>query len=123
MALELTHHDDADVMAGDTWVIPFTLYDADGAALDLTDAELSWTFLNPDGYKCLDIINSAVIAKDNPLTSGKGRITVPAGATSRPPGRYSDAMRVVIGSEVDTMFHGMILVSADAFAQLPEELV
>lgn len=118
--MSLKHHDDIDVMAGDTWTILCTLKDKSGNPLDISTASLIWTFLDQDGYICTDIVAAATITKVSPESGGQAIVTVPSGVTNRPPARYSDAMRVVIGDEVDTVFHGNILVSVDAFAQPAE---
>ena len=122
----LTHHDTVEEMSGDTWTIDAQLQDYSGQPLTLTDASLIWVLINPDGERCPDINSAAVIEKLSPVaaTDPNARITVPASATAgRLAGRYTDAMRVVIGDEVDLMFTGIILVSADPFAQPSEGMV
>lgn len=116
--MDLMHHDDIEFMPGDTWTISAMLKDRDGTALDITNAELSWTLITPDGERCRDVAEGVSIIKETPNTAGIATITVPNTITTgRRAGRYTDAMRVVIGTETDLVFHGILLIGADPFAQ------
>ena len=71
--MPVSHHADLELMPGDDWVIPFALTDINGGPLDLTDATLQWTLLDPDGNQ---IVVDPHITTDNPTTTGTGAIAV-----------------------------------------------
>lgn len=111
----MQHHDDVELMAGDDWVISGRLLDRDGSPFNLDNALLNWTLINPDGWAVtltqdvtLNVTNSA-----NGLIS----IVLPSSFTRTiAPGRYTDALRVVVGGFTETFWTGYIQVDADPFA-------
>jgi hypothetical protein len=112
-----THHDDLELVAGDDWTIPGTLTEPDGTALDLsTVQDIQWIMLGPDGNPCLPP-GSATVQIVNPPTGGQVLVTLPNAVTrALPPGRYVDAMRVIMaGSLRATVWTGAIAVDANSF--------
>lgn len=113
--MPVSHHADVELVAGDDWVIPFLLTDIAGSPLDLSSAVLSWTLLDPDANAIADL--NPTIAVTAPATAGTGTIAVASAATTLPPGRYTDCMRVSITGMVSTLWIGQILVDANPFAE------
>jgi hypothetical protein len=115
--MPVPHHADLELMPGDDWVIPFVLTDVNGSPLDLTNATLQFTLLDPDGNKT---IVDPLITIDEPKTKGTGAIAVNNTVTTNlSPGRYTDALRVTIADAQSTVWLGLILVDADPFALPP----
>jgi hypothetical protein len=111
-----THHDDINQISGDDWSIAGTLTDTNGQPLDLTNAGIEWTLINPDGKVAIPN-DSAQIVMVSPMTSGIISINVPRNITAQlGPGRYTDALRVTIADLADTLWVGTILVGADLFS-------
>jgi hypothetical protein len=111
-----THHPDIEQMSGDDWSIVGTLTDTNGQPLDLTNAALEWTLVNPDGKVAIPD-GSAQIVMVSPMTSGIISINVPRNITAQlSPGRHTDALRVTIADLADTLWIGTILVGADLFS-------
>src|ERR1017187_1832111 len=111
-----THHSDIEQIAGDDWSIAGTLTDARGLPLDLTNAGLEWTLIDPNGKVAIPD-GSAQIVMVSPLTSGIISINVPRNITAQlSPGRHTDALRVTIADLADTLWVGTILVGADLFS-------
>ncbi len=76
--------------AGDTWQFDALLHDSDGAALDLTDAEIVWRLRNSSQQIVETLSVGAGIALIAPL-AGSCRITLPVTQTALlPAGLYSD---------------------------------
>jgi len=111
-----TQHADQELPAGDAWTIAGTLLDTNGAALDLTSATLEWTLIDMNGNLAIPD-DSATITIQTPPTAGLISITVPSAITEGLlPGRYTDALRVTISGNPDTIWTGSILVDADLFS-------
>src|SRR6516225_9918196 len=92
-------HADAQVTPGDDWEIIGTLLDVDGTPLDLTDAQILWALLGPDGNLALGQDQQATVTIASPVTSGIITIALNRDITKTiRPGRYIDAVRVIIGS-------------------------
>jgi hypothetical protein len=47
--MPVPHHDPLELMAGDSWNVPFTLTDATGGPLDLTQASFEWVLIGQNG--------------------------------------------------------------------------
>jgi hypothetical protein len=111
-----THHDDAQVTPGDDWEIIGTLLDVDDKPLDLTDAQILWTLLDGKGNLALAQDQQATVSIIPPVTSGIINIALHRDITKTiKPGRYIDAVRVIIGSVASTLWTGNILVQSDPF--------
>jgi hypothetical protein len=107
-------HDDVLVTAGDDWVINGTLFDSTGAVLDLNDAELMWDLRGLDGAILTLPSLDLQIADPN-----KGLVTLSisrADTAGLDPGCYVDALSIVKGNVVSTVWAGNIMVSADPYA-------
>jgi hypothetical protein len=112
----LNHHEDAQVTPGDDWEIIGTLLDVDNNPLDLTDAQILWTLLDGKGNLALGQDQQATVTITQPVTSGIINIALHRDITKTiRPGRYIDAVRVIIGTIGSTMWVGNILVQADPF--------
>ena len=59
--------DDTNFVAGDDWRIGGTLLDRDGNPLDLTNASIAWTLLDPSGAA---VKANAIITVLDPPTAG-----------------------------------------------------
>jgi hypothetical protein len=107
------HHDDLTLTSGDSWLVPFSITDINGNALDLTWAEFQWVLLGPSGLPVQNI--NPTITVTAPI-DGKGQIEVSSTETSQiPVGRYCDSMRVVIADQVSTTWTGYFLINANPF--------
>lgn len=118
-------HDPFSFTLGDTWEIQLSCHDADGAALDLSSAEIEWRLDNVDangspfetvalktagaGISVIDAINGLCLVTLEPEET----IALPAGY-------YLDQWRVVTADgRKSTQARGRI----DAVAPLPETVV
>lgn len=112
----LTMHEDIEMTCGDEWQVVGQLLDESGGPLDLVEAiTLNWTLLGPDGARVAGI-ETASVERMDPATGGKVLITVPTELTRTfRPGRYTNAIRVVIGDAPSTLWRGQILANADPF--------
>ena len=115
--MAINWHDDIEVMTGDTFTIPGTLQDVDGNALDLSDATVLWTLIDPDGVPALTGDDATISISDQGTNKGQLLITVPASTTTRLlPGIYTDALRVELDEARTTMWLGSVYVDQDPFA-------
>lgn len=119
--MALTHHDDIELMPGDDWLIVGNVNDASGSPLDLTNAELMWMLLDPDGVPCSAVAASS-LSRVAPFSSGVVNIAVPRNVNAGlDPGRYHDALRVIITNvsdstqKVEAVWFGPVLIDADPF--------
>lgn len=100
---------------GDDWQINATLLDENGNPFDLSSGQVKWCLLNAGYQKVLDESDVAIEIVD--AATGQCAIKVPADKTSPlPGGKYSDAIRIVIGGITSTLSVGAIFVTADPWA-------
>jgi hypothetical protein len=105
-------HSDIEVTAGDDLVVPGTLLDIDGSPLDLTDAQLKWVLLDPNGAVAASCPGTVELAIWSPPTSGKITVALGGDITAELEiGRHTDALRVTTGLR-QTLWRGCILVGA-----------
>jgi hypothetical protein len=112
-----THHADIELTAGDDWLIAGLLIDENGAPLDLSSVDMvQWIMLGADGMPVFTP-GVALIEIDDDPTTGNVNISVPSLATKYvPPGRYVDAMRVVMSeTSRSSVWQGIIGVDANPF--------
>jgi len=107
-----TYHRDVDLVAGTAWTIHGTLYDAQGNLLDVTNCQLAWYLLDPDGNP---VPTTPTITKTDPL-SGAISIEVAKSDAALPVGRYTDALQVVSGPLKDVFWIGQLCVCANPHA-------
>ena len=107
----MQYHPNVNVRAGTPWTIAGTLYDAQGNLLDVTNAQLAWCLLDPNGNPVPQV---ATITKTDP-THGAIEINVAATDTALNPGRYTDALQVKEGTNTELFWIGQILVAASLF--------
>jgi hypothetical protein len=114
----LPHHDDLERTAGDDWTINCAVLDDDGTALDLSTADnVQWMLLGSDGLPAIPELSATVVTIVDPPTSGLVSVTVPHDVTGTlSPGRYPDALRVILAGMRTVVFTGIISVSANPFA-------
>lgn len=118
--MAITHHDDLELFAGDDWSIVGVLLDVNGSALDLTEATLEWTLIDPTGAQVANVQGSVSITVMAPPTNGQVTIRVPAVNTEPlTAGRYHDALRVSLGNRASLYWIGSLLVSSDPFTLIP----
>ena len=103
----IVYHPETELMAGTDWTIAGTLTDANGQPFDVTDKELFWLLLSPDGV--LVPVNAEIDNIDAP--NGKIQIKVSNLDTVLEPGRYTDALAV----GPDVFWMGLIPVAANPF--------
>jgi hypothetical protein len=104
------------LVAGDDWRIVGELFDRDGNTLDLTNASIAWTLLDPSGAP---IEVNAAIAVIDPPTAGVVNIKLTAATTAAlAPGRYTEALRITRAGKTST-FQGLsiMVVARNWFAQ------
>jgi hypothetical protein len=111
-----TDHDDTNFVAGDDWRIGGTLLDRDGNPLDLTNASIAWTLLDPSGAP---VKANAIITVLDPPTAGMVNIKLTAATTAAlVPGRYTEALRITRAGTTST-FQGLsiMVVARNPFAR------
>jgi hypothetical protein len=111
-----TTHVAIEFTAGDTWEILATLLDENGDPYDLTVApEIKWTLVDRTYKQVLDEGDVSIITTD--ATAGEITILIPAEKTTGlAAGIYTDALRMIFGGTVGTLFVGPIHVRADPWA-------
>lgn len=110
MATTPAHHAIIELQAGDDWLIEGTLLSMNGTIFNPSGADIIWVLISPDG-KNVDVSN-VVINRNNSL--GTVTITLMAEHTaSLPPGRYSDALRIVDAGRTSLFWVGQIIVNAN----------
>jgi hypothetical protein len=115
-----TTHAAVTWFAGDDWQINATLLDENGNAYNLGQPNtIKWCLIDAAYNYALDEGDVSITITD--AAAGQCMILVPAAKTSPlPGGRYSDAIRIVIGGVTSTLSVGPIYVSADPWAQESE---
>ena len=111
-----TDHDDTDFVAGDDWCMGGTLLDRDGYPLDLANASIAWTLLDPSGTP---VKADAIITVLDPPTAGIVNIKLTAATTAAlAPGRYTDVLRITRAGTTST-FQGLsiMVVARNPFAR------
>jgi hypothetical protein len=108
--VSFAHHDNIELVAGDSWLIPGVLTDHNGDALDLTTATFEWELIDSGGYPVA--ISADVTVTDAPR--GAVSIALEANDTAGlEPGFYMDALRVEFpNSGRSTVWRGQIAVAA-----------
>lgn len=102
-----TGHDDAKLVAGEDWHIVGELLDRDGKPLDLTNASIAWTLLDPSGGP---VEASAIITVVEPPTRGIVNIVLIAATTAAlAPGHYTEALRITRAGGTAN-FHGLSII-------------
>jgi len=110
--MALVHHPDVELMGATDWEIDGTLLNADGNALDLSNATLQWTLIGPDGLPALADGDATITVVD--AAARTVTIAVHHAVTARLEcGRYMDALHVTIGDVVSPLWVGQILVAAN----------
>ena len=92
--------------AGDDWQIDATLIDYTGAPFDLTGTpDIRWSLVTRPGSPCwTEAIRNIVVIDGE---AGQCAIQVPASANGDlSEGRYTDAIRIVMGGITSTLSHG-----------------
>ena len=108
-----TNHGDIELVAGDAWCIVGTLLDKGGKPLDLTNASITWTLLDPSGTP---VRVRAVITVLDPPTAGIINIKLTDAVTAAvAPGRYTDALRITLAGKTSTFWGGVIFADANPF--------
>jgi len=111
--MTISHHDPAELMAATDWGIDGTLLDADGNPLDLTNATLQWTLIEPQGLPVLHNGDATITIVGAP-TAGSIHISVHHTVNAQlAAGRYIDALQLTIGDAVSLLWMGQILVAAN----------
>ena len=102
-----TDPDNTNFVVGDDWRIAGTLLDRDGNPLDLTNASITWTLLDPSGAA---VKANAIITVVDPPTAGIVNIKLAAATTATlAPGRYTEALRITRGGTTST-FQGLSIM-------------
>ena len=110
-----TNRDPAKLVAGDDWHIVGTLLDRAGNPLDLTNASIAWTLLDPSGSP---VGASATITVIDPPSAGIVNIKLTGATTATlAPGHYTEALRITRAGK-SSAFQGLsiIVVAANPFA-------
>ena len=110
----VTYHSDIEVAAGVPWTIAGTLFDRTGQLLDVTNCDLAWALLDPDGNPVLPTDLNVTISKSDPI-NGAIQINVPIEYTSLRPGRYTDVLQVTAGASTDVFWIGQLLIAANPY--------
>jgi hypothetical protein len=120
---QLVHHNDLERFAGDDWSIVCGLLDDDSSPLDLTGADnIQWMLLGPDGLPAIPQLSATIVVADDP-TTGMVTVKLPHVVTvDLGPGRYLDALRVILTGLRQTTVYGTILVNANRFAAVDTPL-
>jgi hypothetical protein len=87
-----TNRDPAKLVAGDDWHVVGTLLDRAGNPLDLTNASIAWTLLDPSGAP---VGASATITVIDPPSAGIVNIKLTGATTATlASGHYTEALRI-----------------------------
>jgi hypothetical protein len=115
-SMPTTDDDEADFVAGDDWDIDGTLFDRDGNPLDLTNASIAWTLLDPSGAP---VKANATITVLDPPTAGMINIKLTGATTAAlSPGRYTETLRITRAGTTSTFQSlSIIVVAQTPFAQ------
>lgn len=115
----LSHHADLERVAGDDWTITCTVVDETNTPLDLTGADdIQWMLLGGDGLPAIPELSATVAAAADP-TTGVVTVTLPHDITGTlNPGRYPDALRVILAGKRTVVSEGLIMVDANPFAAI-----
>ena len=113
-----TTHNPVAWFAGDDWQINATLLDDKGNPYNLAQPnEIKWCLTNAVLQYVLD--NEDVTISIIDAAAGQCVILVPSAKTSPlAGGKYSDAIRIIIGGITSTLSVGDIYVIADPWAEL-----
>lgn len=114
--MESTDNDPAKLVAGDDWHIVGTLLDRAGNPLDLINASIAWTLLDPSGAP---VGASAIITVIDPPSAGIVNIKLTGAMTATlAPGHYTEALRITRAGKTST-FQGLsiIVMAANPVAQ------
>jgi len=110
--MALVHHDDTELMAATDWAIDGTLLDVTGQPLDLSNAELTWMLIGPQGLPVLQNGDASITVVDS--ANGIIRIDVHNSVTATLEcGRYMDSLQLTIGDVISPLWLGVILVAAN----------
>lgn len=103
------------LIAGDDWTFIFTVLAADGSPVDLTNATVSWTLCDENGYRVIQPSEIDVI-KSSP--SNIVNVEVPGEVTTRlPQNSFVQALRVIDENGLTTTpYMGVLWVTADPWA-------
>lgn len=110
--MPVTYHPDIDVVSGTDWTIAGTIYDASGKLLDVTNCDLAWVLLDPDGNPILPTDLNVTISKSDPI-NGAILINVPIQYTYLRPGRYTDVLQITQGMSTDVFWMGQLRCAAN----------
>lgn len=97
---------------GDDWEISATLLDENGVPYNLTNAQVKWTLIDNAGRRILDVADVS-ISITNALAGTCLIMVAAAKTTTIAAGRYTDALRIVIGGITSTLNMGPVQVVAD----------
>jgi hypothetical protein len=111
----LSHHADLTRVAGDDWVITCTVVDETNTPLDLSGADdVQWALLGADGLPAIPELSATVTVADVP--PGTVTVTLPHDITAMlNPGRYPDALRIILAGKRTVVSEGLIMVGANPF--------
>jgi hypothetical protein len=102
-----TDNDPAKLVAGDNWHIVGTLLDRAGKPLDLTNASIAWTLLDPSGAP---VGASATITVIDPPSAGIVNIKLTGATTATlAPGHYIEALQITRAGKTST-FQGLSII-------------
>lgn len=105
-----TTHDPIDFVCGDTWALNGLLQDANGAALNLIGATMTWKIDNVlGGSNILTLsLGAGITVTDVPTASILVKAT-PVQTLAIPPGTYQDWLRITLADgTVFTEWTGII---------------
>lgn len=108
-------HEQFVFYSGDHWKLELSLHDDQGAALDLTGAQVEWTLYDAatgEVVITLTVVPGEISILDPP-TDGKAQVIVaPARTSTLAPGAYYDVTRAMLPSGfVSTQAVGTIMVA------------
>jgi hypothetical protein len=110
-----TPHTVFQFVGGDDWEIHATLLDENGNPYNLTGATITWTLLNSAGQHILNPGDFSISIIN--ATAGTCKIVVLAAKTTTiPGGRYTDALRILIGGVTSTLSIGPVQITRDPWA-------
>jgi hypothetical protein len=118
----MIQHKTETVTRGDVWRFSSTLYDRDGNAMVLTaDTIIEWALVDADRIPVIKVSRDDGTITVSDANAGTIAITVPAGKTDVKPGDYTDALRITIAGEPQTMWSGQIVVEDSPFLSVAEQ--
>jgi hypothetical protein len=117
----MIRHKTETVTRGDVWRFSGTLCDRDSKPMSLSlDIIIEWVLVGAEGVPVIKVSRDDGSITVVDAEAGTISITIPASKTDVRPGEYTDALRITIAGEPQTMWSGQIVVEDSPFLSVVE---